>query len=272
MAFPLTNKLWWWRDRVLYLGDSLDPQMHSHHAVQCCIALGGTLRVQGPDVEEWQSCQTAVIAANVPHRITNLGGPVCLLYLEKTSNSIRSIMDYRRVAGESTRPAAPLVSPTPASTTLCEAAIKAMAKDVGQDYADELLRTCLDVFHGQISEPQPLDPRIALLLNNVHTQPGRLFTGQELADIVCLSQSRMQHLFKQQMGIPIRRYLLWARLRRVMELAIGGQSLTAASHDSGFSDSAHFTRTFHAMFGIAPSTLLANKTGLISRLCERPPC
>ena len=35
-----------------------------------------------------------------------------------------------------------------------------------------------------------------------------------------------------------------------------GDSLTAAAHDAGFADSAHFSRTFLRMFGIPASVLL----------------
>jgi AraC-like DNA-binding protein len=34
-----------------------------------------------------------------------------------------------------------------------------------------------------------------------------------------------------------------------------GVSLTTAAHAAGFADSAHFSRTFRAMLGIAPSAL-----------------
>ncbi len=269
MSDSLPNKLCLWRYSVLYLGDSFDPQMHSHHAVQCCIALEGMLRIRWEGEDGWQSCQAAVIGSNVPHSITNPDGPLCLVYLEKASNSYRSILDYHCVSAGCTTRATPLILDKPVSRTLCETLLTAMSSELWSDRANELKRACLKLFHDQISEPQPLDHRISLLLNNLHEQPGRSFSGVELADLACLSESRMQHLFKQQIGIPIRRYILWVRLRHVLELALAGATLTTASHESGFSDSAHFTRTFKAMYGIAPSALLAGGAGLAHLFCER---
>jgi AraC-like DNA-binding protein len=46
-----------------------------------------------------------------------------------------------------------------------------------------------------------------------------------------------------------------------VEMASGG-NLTEASIHAGFTDSAHFSHTFKAMFGNAPSTILLQPNGL----------
>ena len=50
-------------------------------------------------------------------------------------------------------------------------------------------------------------------------------------------------------------FFLWCRLRAAAEIAMRGSSLTEAAHAAGFADSAHLSRTFRSMFGIAPSFL-----------------
>jgi AraC family transcriptional regulator len=72
---------------------------------------------------------------------------------------------------------------------------------------------------------------------------------------VGLSAGRARHLFVAQTGLPFRTYLLWQRLTRAVELFSGGSSLTDAAHGAGFSDSAHLSRTFRRMFGIAADSL-----------------
>lgn len=72
---------------------------------------------------------------------------------------------------------------------------------------------------------------------------------------VHLSPSRLAHRFREVTGVPLRRYVLWCRLRRAADAAMRGSSLTDAAYLAGFADSAHLTRTFRAMFGIAPSLL-----------------
>ncbi len=70
-----------------------------------------------------------------------------------------------------------------------------------------------------------------------------------------LSAGRLRHLFVEQTGLPFKTYVLWLRLKRAVQAFANGQSLTQAAHDAGFSDSAHLSRTFRRMFGIAPASL-----------------
>jgi AraC-like DNA-binding protein len=64
------------------------------------------------------------------------------------------------------------------------------------------------------------------------------------------------HLFKSAAGVPLRRYVLWARIAAVVRAAIAGESLTQAALGAGFSSSAHFSAVFREMFGLSPSQLL----------------
>jgi AraC-like DNA-binding protein len=45
-----------------------------------------------------------------------------------------------------------------------------------------------------------------------------------------------------------------------MHLFAKGDSLTEVAHEAGFSDSAHLTRTFRSLLGIAPSALTKEST------------
>jgi len=77
----------------------------------------------------------------------------------------------------------------------------------------------------------------------------------ELAARVGLSEGRLAHLFRRNVGIPMRQYRLWLRLGQAVRSISRGRSLTEAAHMAGFSDSAHFCRICRRMFGTAPSDL-----------------
>jgi AraC family transcriptional regulator len=77
----------------------------------------------------------------------------------------------------------------------------------------------------------------------------------QAAEGIYLSESRLRHLFVEQTGIPFKTYLLWLRLISALDHYARGNSLTQAAHAAGFSDSAHFSRTFRRTFGLPATTL-----------------
>jgi len=85
-----------------------------------------------------------------------------------------------------------------------------------------------------------------------------LIDTKTLMEIAHLSESRMLHLFKEKMGLPIRNYILWFRLKTVLLQILDGKSLTEAAYSAGFSDQAHMTRTCVKMLGIPPSQIIKN--------------
>ncbi|WP_219517923.1 helix-turn-helix transcriptional regulator [Nonomuraea ceibae] len=78
-----------------------------------------------------------------------------------------------------------------------------------------------------------------------------------VADAVHLSPSRLAHLFGAHVGIPLRPYVRWLRLRQAIDRVAAGETLTAAAHSAGFTDGPHFTRAFRRTFGNTPSELAA---------------
>lgn len=102
------------------------------------------------------------------------------------------------------------------------------------------------------------DRRIALTLEYLHAELDHRVTIPELSSAVSLSPSRLEHLFREQVGISISRYLLWTRLKKALEMMSPGTSLTDVAHAVGFADSAHLSRTFRRLIGIPPSTLMKN--------------
>ena len=68
-------------------------------------------------------------------------------------------------------------------------------------------------------------------------------------------RARLQHLFRDQVGVPIRRYLLWHRYLTALSLLADGASVTHAAHAAGFADSAHLTRTAVRLNGFTPTKM-----------------
>lgn len=102
------------------------------------------------------------------------------------------------------------------------------------------------------------DDRIETVTTYLRNHLEEQISTQELCRLVFLSESRLLHLFKQEMGLPIRNYILWLRVTRALEQMMEGRSLTYAAQEAGFFDSSHMSRTFVRMLGINPAEIIKN--------------
>lgn len=123
--------------------------------------------------------------------------------------------------------------------------------------SSDLLKKDLITNLNKVRKPENLlDSRIIKCLTSIEE---RLNNGplslDSFAKDVHLSTSRLYHLFKHETGISIRRYILWSRLKKAIVGLKEGESITNASYMGGFSDVAHFSRTFKKMFGVSPSSI-----------------
>src|SRR5690606_18840869 len=77
--------------------------------------------------------------------------------------------------------------------------------------------------------PQPLDGRIQKVIRLMKEDLTRSYSMNELAEVVNLSPTRLVHLFKEEVGVPIRRFRQWHRMRVVAALVSKNQTLTDAA-------------------------------------------
>lgn len=113
-----------------------------------------------------------------------------------------------------------------------------------------------------------LDHRIRMVCNYIQANLLEPLHVKILANLAELSETRFMHLFKEGIGIPVRRYVLWQRLFGAAKEMQKGKSLTEAAYEVGFSDQAHLSRTFKDMLGVQPSLFLGASSGVSIQLCN----
>jgi len=222
--------------------------MHAHHAIQVCIALRSTLHVRsraGP----WRRLEAAIIPSDEPHQIDGAESEAALLYLDPETPEARSLRDrYPHGKITSLRGRDLAAFRAAASTSL------------RPDPTGEIDGIRLDSILDHLTTPSDAgavtDARILATIETLRAAGHRRLPLATLARGVGLSAGRLGHLFRSEVGLPIRRYRLWLRLADAVDEIARGAPLTAAAHEAGFSDSAHLARTFRRMFGITPSSLL----------------
>jgi len=104
-----------------------------------------------------------------------------------------------------------------------------------------------------------LDSRIEMAIEFIDANIHRKIELSEISEIAYLSSERLRHLFVQEIGIPFSQYILWKRIKKVIfEVLKKDIPFTDAAIQCGFSDDAHFSRTYRRMFGSSAKPMLKN--------------
>lgn len=114
----------------------------------------------------------------------------------------------------------------------------------------ELTLPALDLAIRQCPRRSRSDPRIERALAAVEASLSDKVAARAVADTANLSLSQLQRLLVRQVGLPVRRLVLWRRLRMAMASILAGDPVTSAAHNAGFADSAHFSRSLKKLFGV----------------------
>ena len=220
---------------------------HSHHAIQIFLGLDGAAAIR-PVGGEWREGRGILVRPDVEHSFHGRGASGAMLFVDPESSEgawLQSVLaDDITVA-----PAARLQSSLEALAAFRERPLEGMEPG-------DLVLHCVRAFCAGAPPSRRLDPRVSTVLRKIRESEDLRLSLEAAAALVHLSPGRFAHLFKDQLGLPFRRYMLWRKLARAM-LAIGRQSSIAdAAHASDFADAAHLTRTFHQMFGIPPSVMM----------------
>jgi AraC family transcriptional regulator len=222
-----------------------DAGVHAHHAIQITAALTGTLSLTSSSGT--LAGAVLAVAADAPHRF-EARGLLAFIFVEPESRPGRALT--RELFGSSE-----LVSVD--DPVIRDLLSPLRATFDGRLNNDALLcagRSAVERLTQSIEAPSP-DPRVQRVIDFAAAHLEQPLGLALAADHVCLSPSRLRHLFVEQTGLAFKTYLSWLRLVRAVELYSEGESLTSAAHAAGFSDSAHFSRLFRRTFGLPATTL-----------------
>ncbi|TDI79586.1 MAG: AraC family transcriptional regulator [Caldithrix sp.] len=243
-----TSRLHMWNGRALFYSPSVDTRSHQHHFLQITIGLDKAFLLRAKGSEKWERQRIVVIPPDQPHQLDGRNTSAVYLYADPESHLTRQLIPdahYHKILSYDFKRIEPLL---PQLWSYAEG--KCNCNDALQ-LTDRIVRI-ISSSHVPISE---LDPRVQHALKIIRSLPEKHISVHELASQVLLSPSRLAYLFREQTGLPIRRYLLWERLLDAMRLMTQESDLSKVAHEAGFSDSAHMSRTFQKMFGITPSEI-----------------
>jgi len=223
---------------------------HAHHAIQIVVALDGMVAICGED-NRWRRGPGIIVQPDVVHSFDCSGAMGAMLFVDPESNEGAWL--HRALEQEiAVVPDARLASSVSELRTFIEQPIESM--EVG-----DLIRHCVHALSPGAPPARSMDQRITKVLDAIRARDDLRMSLDEGAQLAFLSPSRFAHLFKDQVGLPYSRYMLWRKLTRAMVAIASERTIAAAAHAADFADAAHLTRTFYQMVGMAPSVLMRGK-------------
>ena len=234
---------------------------HEHHAIQINLAVEGRFGIRGRH-GDWRMTPGFIVRPDVVHTYNANGAVGALMFIDPEStegvwlkvslrDDITSIPDSR------------LAKCATELRKFIEHPLESL--EIGA-----LVRHCVYALCAGAPPNRRLDERVTKVLAAIRRRDDLRMSIEDAAALAFLSPSRFAHVFKQQVGLPFRRYMLWKKLSRAMLVIGRDETISTAAHEADFADAAHLTRTFYQMFGMPPSALMTGQFFEISSPFEIP--
>ncbi|MDV6237165.1 AraC family transcriptional regulator [Leptospira ellisii] len=251
--------LYLWNSRVMFATNSMQTDFHEHYAATLALSLGKSISIETESGRE--KYKAALVGPNTFHRTVSPGVEMVALLVDPETYEYGSISGLVR-PGEVKRLDESVFSPF--AGRLRELYYGNLNDLEAAELRSDLLRR-VSPFDAPKKE---VDERIKKIAHKIRTELPDSIRMKEIGKDFSISEDRLIRLFKENLGIPLRRYLLWVRILRAVRELQDGKNLTEAAHAAGFSDSAHFTRTFKENFGFTPSLFFGHLKSIEVRFCE----
>ena len=242
--FPL---LLFWPGYFMYIGRGANTKVHAHHAIQIAIALETPIEVISKTGQ--RTCQAVIINSDVPHECRTFGGSFLLINIDPETRIGTALKKMHLLKTG--------IAELPVETI--DNYLRQLKSLLSEEHpTDEIYELTNDFLHAISNQhtPESLDERIEQVLALLREPAQEVVSIKDLAATVHISPGRLIHLFTQQVGIPVRKYLLWSKLMASLKKLNKRANFTHVALDSGFADAPHFNRTFKKMFGLSPTALL----------------
>jgi AraC family transcriptional regulator len=258
------GRVYTWQGASLWIGRHAGRTApHDHHAIQITLALGtaGSFHMRGASDSAPRRFTGAVVMPHYRHEFDGLDGSIAHIFVEPETTHGYALK--KRFAGNK------LVELPVSIESQARALSHLFESDAGDAAIVDASRRIIDDLTGAYSSESAVDARIAAAISFIADRLTSTVSLTDVAAAVHLSPSRFRHLFVKETGTAYRAYVLWLRINRAASAMHDGNSWTEAAHAAGFADSAHMSRTFRRVFGVAPATLKSEENKRDRPLTER---
>lgn len=233
------NKVYWGKNEIVMLTDHLNAVSHSHLMIQLFLGLEDEVKVNIRGRSVKGSC--VIVGNGVPHAFFANKKPHLSILFEPVRNAavqIESKMDGSDYIAFGNAETENIIS---------------TAKGLSEQFSGQLYEKLIDEIYSLLgieAKEKVYDERIAELLERIENCDCCDHSISHFASTVCLSDSRLSHLFKEQTGMTLKGYISLHRMERAFSLLLSGESITDAAMKAGFDSPSHFAATVKKMMGM----------------------
>lgn len=103
------------------------------------------------------------------------------------------------------------------------------------------------------------DSRVEQVISNIISGDWLNYSVKKIAESAFLSESRLTHLFKEEVGISLKSYILIRKMECAYRFVSLGGKITHAAQEGGFASSAHLAYTCKTLTGVSITEVLKSE-------------
>ena len=224
-------------DNIGMITDMLDAEEHSHYPIQLFLSMDEPLKTTSAGKEVCAHC--IAVGQTVPHAFSSQNRAHISAIIEAASDFSRSLNE--RIDGA-------FAVFESAGLSALQSKAKELIAASSKEYWQAFMRD-FKLYLGIEPREQPLDERITELLSLLKQCDCYDHTIAAFAKQVSLSSSRLSHLFREQIGVPLKSYIVLHQTEKAFAALLGGASITDAAMLAGFDSPSHFAATVKKLMG-----------------------
>ncbi len=220
-----------------YITNDLNTDTHSHPVMEIINAPNGEFSIE-TDFGKQNNLTFAIIDVNTNHKMFSEQNDIELLLIECNNKKLKDFLFNRGIETK--------------DGVFTSAEVKNWDKlinDIHNFLANQNLK---------LTNDKRVDYCIEII-ENENLQYKEL--KSTLSSRIFLSESRLSHLFKENVGISIKKYLVWNRLKHALKFFLDEETtLKKASLEANFFDQAHLSTSFKNFLGKNPIKVFNSRT------------
>ena len=262
-AKPYRTSFYMWHGVSAFFFSSCITNIHSHNTMQIIVDIQSSFKCRINNWE-WETYQNLIIRENVIHQLNTNDSVQLLIYLDSETAAAKDIkskyMDNLDVY-------------SPDMNILKDIDPKALQQAIlkpDPELLQSVVNQVLALLCNKRDTPAS-DERIIKARQIIASRHPLDISVKCLADLTCLSESRLRVLFMKETGVPVYKYMMWSRIRFAINRIMNGCAVNEAALEAGFADSSHFHKMMVRMFGLSPSQFIKSNRKFNIVTCDSLP-